>query len=277
LKSVFIIFILLAFSCSSPVIKSDDNKKNVIQPLTSKNIMNKYSRGLDKFFSREEVVKDTSFFELKNIWNSLTWSEIMADGSIISLSSGTIGKGMLFVLSKEHSFLSKPGATLTTRKISGFNGVLVRPYDVSEEWAGAMMIHELVHLSHMISGKSVSSSEGEYLAYMEERKALDILTENKLTIEQDTLIKEMKLNSYIQVIWHFNNNRIKFQEKLMEMDRRISKEKPKSMSELEMRLGFYAVSISLGILEKGEFDKKTPFKGRGIQVVGQVLKEVGKY
>jgi hypothetical protein len=217
------------------------------------------------------------FFELKNIWNSLTWSEVKADGNIISLSSGTIGKGMLFVLSKEHSFLSKPGATLSTRKISGFNGVLVRPYDVSEEWAGSMMIHELIHLSHMMSGLTFSSNEGEYLAYTEERKALDILTEKKLSIEQDKLIKEMKLNSYIQVIWHFNNNRIKFQEKLMKMDRQISKEKPKSMSELEMRLGFYAVSISLGILEKGQIDKKTSLKNRGIQIVGQVLKEVGKY
>jgi hypothetical protein len=53
---------LLALSCSTPVIKSGDSDKKVIQALNSKNIMNKYSRGLDKFFSNKEVVKDASFF-----------------------------------------------------------------------------------------------------------------------------------------------------------------------------------------------------------------------
>ena len=277
MKSVIVIFMSVILSCSTPVIKSEVEEKNSTEVLSSKSIMDKYSKGMDQLLSNLGQNMDARFDGIKKLWESLTWSEIKGNGNIISLSSGTLGKGMLFVLSKEHSFLSKPGATLTTREISGFNGVLIRPYDVSEEWAGAMMIHELVHLSHMMSGVTFSPDEGEYLAYIQERKALDILTENKLSLEQDKLIEEMKLNSYIQVVWHFNNNRINFQEKLMEMDGRISKERPRSISELEMRLGFYAVSLSLGILEKSQFSKKSIMKVKGIKVVDQVLKEVGKY
>lgn len=277
MKSVIVIFMSVILSCSTPVIKSEVEEKNSTEVLSSKSIMDKYSKGMDQLLSNLGQNIDARFDGIKKLWESLTWSEIKGNGNIISLSSGTLGKGMLFVLSKEHSFLSKPGATLTTREISGFNGVLIRPYDVSEEWAGAMMIHELVHLSHMMSGVTFSPDESEYLAYIQERKALDILTENKLSLEQDKLIEEMKLNSYIQVVWHFNNNRINFQEKLMEMDGRISKERPRSISELEMRLGFYAVSLSLGILEKSQFSKKSIMKVKGIKVVDQVLKEVGKY
>ena len=179
---------------------------------------------------------------------------------------------MIFVLSKNHSYLLEPGPTLSTRVISGFNGILIRPYDVSNEWAPVMMIHELVHLDHKISKLDISPRRDEYLAYKAERKSLDIQTENRLSLEQAKLIIQMKLNSYLQVIWHFKNNRIKFQEKLIELDNKVSREKPKSTSELEMRLGFYVVSLSLDILAKSQADEE-----QGIKAISQILKEIGKY
>ena len=96
------------------------------------------------------------------------------------------------------------------------------------------------------------------------------------TREQAKLIKDMKLNSYIQVTWQFKNNIVEFQKRIIQMDQEISAEAPKSISELEMRLGFYAVSLSLDILDKGDFPKGEKEK-KSIEAIAQVLKAVGKY
>lgn len=82
----------------------------------------------------------------------------------------------------------------------------------------------------------------------------------------------MELNSYIQIIWNFKNNREHFQRKLMNLDEMVSSTKYKSMSELEMRLGFYAISITLDLLQRNNVNEE-----KSIRAVGQVLSEIGKY
>ncbi len=274
MKKIILIFMLL--SCASELPKKNESKPLDNNLLSSNEIMQIYSKSLSSIGSKKNFSDNIKLSKLGELWKELTWSKIKKDNNIISLSSGTIGRGMLFVLSKDHSYLSQDGPTLSARVISGFNGVLIRPYDISNEWAAVMLIHELVHLDHLITKIDISPDKNEYLAYEMEKKALDIQTDKRLTIEQAKLIKDMKLNSYIQVIWQFKNNIVEFQKRIIQMDQEISAEAPKSISELEMRLGFYAVSLSLDILDKGDFPKGEKEK-KSIEAIAQVLKTVGKY
>lgn len=271
-KFIFLLVFVTLFSCSSDKGARQTKASTLKDTKKTKKIMEIYSNNVNSFFQKNERLKNDHLEHLRKMWEGLVWTEVLKDDQILAMSTGKVDKGMIFVLSEDHPILHKPGPTLVTQKIAGYDGVLIRPYDVSSEWAAITMIHELVHLDHKLRGLDYSPDKEEYLAYNAEKKALNVLSEEKLNLEQEKLIKEMELNSYIQIIWNFKNNREHFQRKLMNLDEMVSSTKYKSMSELEMRLGFYAISITLDLLQRNNVNEE-----KSIRAVGQVLSEIGKY
>lgn len=264
LKISLIFFVSFVFSSCA----GTKNKKNI----TSRDIKRIYVESLDNFFSKKQILNISELNSLMSFYSEITWTKIAKDGNIISMQNGQLGRGLFFVLDREHSAFKAPGPTLVTRKVGKYNGILIRPYIVSDQWAAIFMIHELLHLKHLVNSIEMSSGEDEYLAYKVEKEALNIQTKKKLEVELRNIIKKFKLHGHFQVSWQAKNNSKEFQRAILDMDKIVSKEGAKSESELEMRLGFYTVAIALEVLATSSLNEN-----RKIKAISHLLEEIGKF
>ncbi len=189
------------------------------------------------------------------------WAELKGR-AFISLETGHKSGGWMVVLTPESAsyHTQKEALVIDTSSPDGIVALLIRPFEVTETWAGIFQTHELSHLHDMVFKLEPRKPNrdqylhGELRAYFVEKVLVDHLTNGRYSKELPELIKRNNLNSLDDVKKYLATNR---EHSFEDLNQVVSPEKPRSFHENALRQGFHSVMVSFevevkAVKERGE-------------------------
>ena len=209
----------------------------------------------DNISDRDNDLFPLSFIK-REVFPITGWGHIQRDNQMIALSNGKIGGCWIMFYNHDHSNLEIPGPTLMTSRIDGLVTVVARPDRISEKWAGIFLVHELSHVYDELSGVSHPSGFSELVAYDLEMRAYNLLSKNKFTPLLDEIIHSKNLQTVAELATDIKNDSKHLRMIITKIESRLNEVPALSISERQMRDGFFVTSLAIRIGEKQHLDSK---------------------
>ena len=184
------------------------------------------------------------------------WGHIQEDAQMMALSSGNKKGCWIMFYDTAHPSLKMPSATLFTARVDGIVTIVARPDRISEKWAGIFLIHELSHAYDELLGVSRSPGFNELIAYDLERRAYNLLSKNKFTLILDEIIHSENIQSVAELATDIKNDSKRFGLIINNIEKEFNEEPELSISERQMRDGFFVTSLAIRIGEIQNLDAK---------------------
>jgi hypothetical protein len=186
------------------------------------------------------------------------WASVTPNGGIISKDSGQIGDAWVFILPKGH-FLYQEQKSVHSVHIddSGLIPYLsILPQDMTAKWAMLGAVHELQHLSDIVLGVEPKRGEtreqyleGERRAYTVEIGLANAYSEGRLKAAFQQLVSNAcKADDPILALNALVGERLPAIAQSIDQCMRVGL--PKSIGELGVRQGLYAMLIGFEIANK---------------------------
>jgi hypothetical protein len=256
---------ILAMSLAWPCIAGAEGAKSVEQ---IRGIIENYRSSLDRILARvgDHLDNREPAFYVSVLKSSvvpyLGWGRIRTDGAIAALTNGYQKGCWAVVRDPESTELKSPGSTLSLITMaSGDKVIAIRPDSISSDWAGVFITKELVHCYFIISGQANKGNEApaaeDFIAYLTERSAVDVLTNGRFTKLLDEALEKEAIKSTAELVTKRLNVAVRPWSAFKELDDQLALSPPASEAEVEMRYGFYMVAAAIRMDEKAGLDDTT--------------------
>ncbi len=184
-----------------------------------------------------------------SVYKNLSWSYVRRDNAIISLTEGKVSDYWVSFLDLNHPALEARGPTLRSMKNNDLVVTVIRPDKISTKWAGVFLVHEFAHLKEYTEHGYLNSEDSEFKAYSLEKIAVNHITRNRFDEVLKHIIDRHKIIGGSQIVEMNKNDRKRLQSLFFEIDEILGEEKGRSIAEMEMRYGFYLMSLILRLSE----------------------------
>ena len=242
---------------------SKGNRVADIPPMSSEvlpaqEIMGLYKASTETLFTKAASVPESQVADAKDVlvfkglFESMTWGQVGSDHITAPLQKRPIGKSVFSIMSFDNTDLKIPGPILTTTHNPKYNSILIRPYPVSEKWAGAFLLHELSRVREMNLGQHFSRGKSEYRASRLAMKALNIATDGAYYEALDTVMNRLGINSADDFVAMLKKREQVLGARVLldvEQTLGLSTGWPLSPQEKEMRQGLNVIALLLRFYE----------------------------
>jgi hypothetical protein len=270
-KFLYIVLVLILAACTQKAVprtndvpKSEYLQLPVSQFKSVDEAYETYKSGImkimadipDSITDRADPLHRLSMY--KDLYIKMGWSHIKSDNAIFSLTAGNRSACWVSFLDLDHPALKTRGNTLNAKvNKNGLVFIVIRPDKISDKWAGVFLLHELSHAKEYMDIGHSDREKTELLAYELEKIAYNHITENLFDRVLDEVINIHNI-SYEGMLSQLDKKEVKhFSPVLHEIDEKMSEEFGQSIAEMEMRHGFYLMSIVLRLSEKNMDDTET--------------------
>jgi hypothetical protein len=185
-----------------------------------------------------------------SVYRNLSWSYIRKDNAIIALTPGIVPGYWVSFIDLNHPALETRGATLRSMKDNDLVAAVIRPDKISPKWAGIFLVHEFAHLKEYMECGHLNSEESEFKAYQLEKIAVNHITKNRFDEVLKHIIDKHKITDGTQLAEMHKTDRKRTHFLVLEIDEMLGEGSGRNIAELEMRYGFYLVSLSLKLSER---------------------------
>lgn len=194
--------------------------------------------------------------------DSMKWAYIDDSDMLRALeSAGPETKAWFALYLSQRSAANKPMPPYAVTPGIQPIAIRIQPFDVTPEWAGLFIVHEISHVLDQVRGlESDSPSTQEYLdrevvAYRYEMVAADELSKRNFTRSLHKVIKDCKFKTPAEAVGIFKNNSPCANHAFQELSETISAERPKSEYERGLRKAFFSVALAFNIVDGDTYDK----------------------
>lgn len=190
--------------------------------------------------------------------DAVRWAEM--DGEAIRASEGgQMGMAWLIAIPSDHRVMNEQSELLSVPLHHAIHQLRIRPEDITEEWAGIGLLHELSHLRDFVLKIEPNNPNreqyisGEDRAYSAEICGADLLSEYRAAPAALRLFEELGIHT----LEDFALNVQKYLPTIhVELDPYITTEKPKSEKEVGIRAAFWMFYSAKQFLKKTVQDPK---------------------
>jgi len=190
--------------------------------------------------------------------DAVRWAEM--DGEAIRASEGgQMGMAWLIAIPSDHRVMNEQSELLSVPLHHAIHQLRIRPEDITEEWAGIGLLHELSHLRDFVLKIEPNNPNreqyisGEDRAYSAEICGADLLSEYRAAPAVLRLLDELN----IRTLQDFALNVETYLPTIhKELDPYITAENPKSEKELGIRAAFWLFYSAKQFIKKVEADPK---------------------
>lgn len=184
-----------------------------------------------------------------SVYKNLAWGYVRKDRAVIALTQGMVPGYWVTFVELNHPALETRGPTLNSMKNNDFVVTVIRPDKISVRWAGVFLVHEFAHLKEYMEYGYLNSEESEFKAYTLEKIAVNHITSNRFDEILKLIIDKHKIIDGSQLVEMHKNDRKRIQSLFFEIDEILGEESGRSIAEIEMRYGFYLMSLILRLSE----------------------------
>lgn len=250
----------LLISCTTaPLLES----KNEIPP-NIENLKSVYESGFNKVMagvpdepSQTGDLNNQLLAQIRNLKNySMKWAYIDDENVIRAFeSAGPYTKAWfaLYLSPRYTSDKTVPPYAVSPRVQP--LAIRIQPFEVTREWAGLFIIHEISHVMDQVLGlESADPSDQEYLsrevvAYRYETVAADQLSNRNFSRSLQKVLNECKITTTLQAAHFFRDISPCASRAFQELSDIISPDQPKSEFERGLRKAFFTVALAFRIVD----------------------------
>lgn len=182
------------------------------------------------------------------------WAELRGD-TYFSLEDGNTGGAWLTIIPPNHPQMHAQKGLVQIDHNHDLNAVLIKPVNITQEWAGIILIHELSHLYDRMSGhEPLHGSRSEFLqgevdAYSVEIDAINHFTKGRFDEALVQHLEGLKVDDPTKLVAEVKTSPQKWHPVFSDLDRVINKSSPLSQGEGALRRGLYIIALGFKFID----------------------------